>query len=161
MKLITTITLVFFALFMCQAQGGEIDVKNSFWTGTKFYQGSNKLDKSLVKEMLSENGEALNLFNKGMSQQSTASIIAGIGGALIGWPIGSAIGGGDPQWILAGIGVGVVVIGVPIYSSGGKKVNSAIDLYSGKSIGSILPKGTHFSASVIGSSEGLGLQISF
>ncbi|HEY9178263.1 MAG TPA: hypothetical protein VIN07_11250 [Flavipsychrobacter sp.] len=43
-----------------------------------------------------------------------ANVLAIPGGALIGWPLGTAIGGGDPEWYLAGIGVGLVAIAIPL-----------------------------------------------
>ncbi|MFN4246647.1 MAG: hypothetical protein ACK4EY_02930 [Flavipsychrobacter sp.] len=44
----------------------------------------------------------------------TAQILGGIGGGLIGWPVGTYIGGGDPEWTLAAIGGGLVAIAVPL-----------------------------------------------
>lgn len=44
----------------------------------------------------------------------TAQILGGIGGGLIGWPVGTYIGGGDPEWTLALIGGGLVAIAVPL-----------------------------------------------
>lgn len=51
----------------------------------------------------------------------TGNILAGIGGALIGWPLGTAIGGGDPEWALAGIGAGFLAIGIPVAVIGQKR----------------------------------------
>ena len=42
------------------------------------------------------------------------------GGALIGWPLGTAIAGGDPVWYLAGIGAGLIGVGV-LFEILGKK----------------------------------------
>lgn len=45
------------------------------------------------------------------------------GGYLIGWPIGEAIGGGDPQWYLAGIGTGLVGVAFLFDVLGKKRCN--------------------------------------
>ena len=39
------------------------------------------------------------------------------GGFLIGWPLGTALAGGDPNWTLAAIGAGCVAIAIPRPSS--------------------------------------------
>lgn len=51
----------------------------------------------------------------------TGNILAAAGGALIGWPIGTYIGGGEPEWVLAGIGAGLVAIAIPLAIIGNKK----------------------------------------
>lgn len=50
-----------------------------------------------------------------------ANVLAIPGGALIGWPLGTAIGGGDPEWYLAGIGAGLVAIAIPLEIIGKKR----------------------------------------
>lgn len=53
----------------------------------------------------------------------TGNVFAFIGGGLIGWPIGTLIGGGEPEWILAGIGAGCIAIGIPLAIMGAKQCN--------------------------------------
>jgi hypothetical protein len=48
------------------------------------------------------------------------SAFAGVGGFLIGWPLGTAFAGGEPQWALAGVGAGLIAISIP-FSSGYKR----------------------------------------
>lgn len=44
-----------------------------------------------------------------------ALILAGAGGALVGWPLGEAAGGNpDPHWVLAGVGGGVAAVGIAL-----------------------------------------------
>ena len=49
---------------------------------------------------------------------------------MIGWPIGTAIGGGKPNWVLAGIGAGLIVIDIPLVKSAEKKLKKAVDTYN-------------------------------
>lgn len=44
----------------------------------------------------------------------TGNVLGFMGGGCIGWPLGTAIGGGDPQWAIAGIGAGLIAIGLPL-----------------------------------------------
>lgn len=57
-------------------------------------------------------------------------ILGYAGGFMIGWPLGTAIGGGEPNWALAGIGAGLVVLSIPLSSSAKKKTIKAIELYN-------------------------------
>lgn len=53
----------------------------------------------------------------------TGNVFAFVGGGLIGWPVGTLIGGGEPEWILAGIGAGCIAIGIPLAIIGTKRCN--------------------------------------
>ena len=37
--------------------------------------------------------------------------------SAVGHSIGTAIGGGDPEWALAGVGAGLIAVAIPISSS--------------------------------------------
>lgn len=49
---------------------------------------------------------------------------------MIGWPIGASIGGGDANWALAGIGAGLVFMGILISMAANKNVKKAVDAYN-------------------------------
>ena len=51
------------------------------------------------------------------------NIFAGIGGALIGWPLGTALGGGEPMWELAAVGGGCIALAIPLVIVGKKRCN--------------------------------------
>lgn len=53
----------------------------------------------------------------------TGTIFAVAGGALVGYPVGTAIGGGDPEWVLAGIGAGCIAVAIPLAIIGNKRCN--------------------------------------
>ena len=44
----------------------------------------------------------------------TAVVLGTAGGALIGYPLGQALGGGQPQWALAGVGAGLCAIAITL-----------------------------------------------
>jgi len=50
-----------------------------------------------------------------------ANVLAIPGGALIGWTLGGAVAGGDPEWYLAGIGAGLIAIAIPLEIIGKKR----------------------------------------
>ncbi len=44
----------------------------------------------------------------------TAQVLGGIGGALVGWQLGTYIGGGEPNWTLAAVGGGLIAVAIPL-----------------------------------------------
>lgn len=82
-------------------------------------------------DVMKTNQEAYDLALKAKSSYDASTAIGFVGGFLIGWPIGTAIGGGDPNWGLAAAGAGVLVIAIPIMSSANKKMDQALDIYNG------------------------------
>ncbi len=126
-KTILTLAVVLTTLTFCNAQ--QIEMEKVFG-GYKYTQNGNQMTmRDLVKTMES-NQQAFELIKKAQSNNTLASILGFAGGGLIGWPIGTAIGGGDAEWALAGIGAGLVAIGIPISSSANKKAKHAVELYN-------------------------------
>ena len=59
------------------------------------------------------------------------SMILGFtGGFLIGWPVGAALGGGEPNWAMAAVGAGLIVVTIPISNKFNKQAKSAVDNYN-------------------------------
>lgn len=121
MKLLKAICI--FSLFIVSttslAQNQPIEYTQSGF-GTVFTQDGKTLrPKDLV--IITEGQKEANLYmDKAKLNSDWATFFGIVGGALIGWPIGTALGGGDPNWALAGAGVGCIVIAIPL-SSGYKK----------------------------------------
>jgi outer membrane lipoprotein SlyB len=128
--------------------------------GYKYTQKGNQMTmKDLVKTMES-NKQAFELIRKAQSSNTLASIIAFTGGGLVGWPIGTAIGGGDANWTLAGIGAGLIAIGIPISSNVNKKTKQAVDLYN-SSLSSTSFYEFRPEFKVIANGNGIGLSMNF
>ena len=49
---------------------------------------------------------------------------------MIGWPLGTALGGGDPQWGIAAAGVGVILLSIPLNVSFKKHAQNAFGIYN-------------------------------
>jgi hypothetical protein len=52
------------------------------------------------------------------------------GGCLVGWPVGTAVAGGKPNWTLAGIGAGFIVVSIPFSSAYTKHAKNAVKIYN-------------------------------
>ena len=79
---------------------------------------------------MGSNSDALAIATKAKSNYGAGSVVGFIGGFLIGWPIGTAIGGGEPEWGLLAAGVGITAISIPIMSSAKKKMTEAVNIYN-------------------------------
>ncbi len=60
-----------------------------------------------------------------------AMIFSYAGVFMVGWPLGAAIGGGEPNWAMAGIGAGLIVVAIPISQNFNKKAKHAVETYHG------------------------------
>ncbi|MEM6643851.1 MAG: hypothetical protein AAF616_12800 [Bacteroidota bacterium] len=96
----------------------------------RFYSDDKIVGLADYVALMKPNLEAFELAKQAKSSYNTATVLGFVGGFMIGWPLGSALGGGDPNWALAGIGAGIVVIAIPIQASGAKKMKKATDLYN-------------------------------
>ena len=123
-----------FGLFLCFSVGGQT-VKDSIFIvksggNTSYVQAGENLTLKKMKYVMRSNGEALNYLKKGKGSSVFASVLGYAGGFLIGWPIGTALGGGQANWTMALIGCGVVLVAIPIASGANTNVRKAIDSYN-------------------------------
>ncbi len=83
----------------------------------------------MVKTMESY-AQAYELVKKARTNNTLATVLGGAGGAFVGFPLGQAMGGGDANWTLAGIGLGLVAVSIPLSSGTNKNLQQAVELYN-------------------------------
>ena len=103
---------------------------NKVFGGYQFYQGNQRLTMNQLANAMRQNEQAYNQMKSARSSSTLAAIIGGVGGYMVGYPIGTAIGGGDPNWTMAGIGAALIAIAIPISSSSSNKAKQAADIYN-------------------------------
>ncbi|KGL62033.1 hypothetical protein [Polaribacter sp. Hel1_85] len=126
-KLILSIVFCIVAFSSINAQ--KIEMKKSFGENM-FYQNDKKLKPSQLTELLKSNTEAFDLMKSAKSNYTWATVLGGAGGALVGFPIGTAIGGGDAKWELAGAGAALILVAIPILNNYNKKAKKAVEIYN-------------------------------
>ncbi len=148
-----------FSLSYGQTIADSISIKKGFG-GYKFYQHDIMLSFSQLGNVLEPNAEAYEIFNKAQTNNKIATILGGTGGFLIGYPIGYAIGGGDPKWIMTVVGAGIVSVAIPISLKSNRQAKSAVDIYN-----SSLVNANYFSPEIylkLGKTDnGFGVKIIF
>lgn len=128
---IILINIVLFILaspIYAQSLADTIQIKRVY--STSFYQNNRKLSPKALLNITASNPEAYKAMKYAKGQSDAAGIFSFIGSFFIGWPIGTALGGGDPEWSLAYIGGLFVLASIPPASNYKKRAIKAIHIYN-------------------------------
>jgi hypothetical protein len=124
-----TFFVLVFATITFTVHAQTIEMEKTFG-GHVYSQNGDKLSPKEVQNMMQPQSMEQKLMKKARANSTLASILGGVGGALIGFPLGTAIGGGEPEWWLAGIGAGFIGVAIPISISANKKAKQAVESYN-------------------------------
>lgn len=95
------------------------------------YTYNNKLLRlNQVADILKTNNAAHTEFNKARVKGSIANVFGCIGGAFLGWQLGSLMSGGNADIVGTGIGIGALLIAIPVVISAEKTGKNAVDIYN-------------------------------
>jgi outer membrane lipoprotein SlyB len=119
------IVLLSIALYASAQDEGELKMVKS-----KIYHYGQPVKPKEVLNILKVSTEAYKEYSKAKSNYDAMNVFGFVGGAMIGWPIGTAIGGGDAQWGIAAGGAAVLLLAIPLSSGYKKHAQRAIDIYN-------------------------------
>ncbi|SDG46718.1 hypothetical protein [Psychroflexus sediminis] len=149
--------LLVFASSLCFSQ--EITVGQDLW-GYEFKQGDQELT---WKELLAETepvSESYDLIKRAQSQNILSTILGFTGGALVGIPVGQALGEGETNWVLAIVGGALVGVAIPLSYRSKKYLKEGVALYNAQNKTSFLRE-FQPEVSLVGNANGLGLRLRF
>ena len=126
--LLSTLLCVFALTAFCQ-QSDTISIKKSFG-GLFFIKESSTHNINELSHLVATNTEAMVFAKKARKNNICASIFCCAGGFLIGYPLGTALGGGEPAWELAAVGAGSFVVGLVFDSRAKKNAREAVKIYN-------------------------------
>ena len=132
MNLKKTIFISFF-LFSSLISFGQINQDSIFVKkalGSVFVQNNKNLTPKQLLEITAINPEAYQFMKKAKKNFDAGAVFGFIGGALIGWPCGTAMAGGDPEWALAAVGGALVGVSIPFSVAYSKNAKKAVDIYN-------------------------------
>lgn len=157
--------LLLFLLLLCSSQAtAEITLKKSFFTGWKYsvdgsdYKGVGFSGTDLRNEMEGNEGAQSHMLRY-KSAKTWATITGVPGGALIGWPIGGYIGGGewkDGYTAMIIAGSSLAVVSIVLEASATRNLKKAVALYNegnqslGLMIGIVPPAGDREASPLVG-----------
>jgi len=122
------------------------------------YKGEN-LTYDRLKFIVQNNALASNYLQKAHSTSGLLSVMGYAGGFLIGYPLGTLIGGGKPNWTLAGIGCGILLVAIPISSSANNNVRKAISTFNSQK--TLSQTNVYYDLSLGISQNGFGIYLKF
>jgi hypothetical protein len=126
-------SLFFFLACVSTIQAQEITMYKTFG-GVRFERDSVVLSTRQVMEILYENPNAFEEFKKAKTNYNVAGVLGFTGGILIGFPLGTALVGGEPEWGLAAAGAVLILGSVPFNRIFKARALTALDIYNGKEI---------------------------
>jgi len=127
--------------------------------GHKFNYNGQTLTMNSLGELLNKNTLASKYYNKAYGTNGLLQVLGYLGGGLIGYPIGTFLGGGEPNWKLAAVGLGVLAVSIPIVSSANINLLKAVNAYNQASI--ITKKENNFDVRLGVNQTGLALIVNF
>ena len=130
MKRVIIIAVALIACFNLYSQNQTDSIQVVKKLGTVFQQNGKTLNIAQIESITSVNPQAAKEMKIAKSNYTFSTIFGGIGGGLIGYPIGTAIGGGEPNWTLAGIGAGIALLSIPFSLSSAKHTKNAVQIYN-------------------------------
>ncbi len=156
-KAVLTLTIIIASITISNAQ--KISIEKTFG-GLKFTQNGKNLTMNELVSVMKSNPDSYKLIKSAKSNNLLAQVIGGVGGGLIGYPIGTVVGGGKPNWTLAGIGAGLVGISITIYSNVKKKAKKAVEIYN-SNLNSTTSTNFNPNFKILANSNGIGLSMNF
>lgn len=98
--------------------------------GVRFERDSISYSPKQILDILSDNETAYLEFKRAKSNYDFAGVLGFAGGFMIGFPLGSALFGGDPEWGLAAGGVALILASIPLNNAFKNHAQSALDIYN-------------------------------
>ena len=110
----------------CQTKSDTISIIKK----GRFVKNEEFLNTNQLLILMRGNDEALELMKKAKSNSAFAAVLSFAGGVLIGLPIGSAIGGGEPNWGMVAVGGGLIILSIPLINSYRNKSTQAVEIFN-------------------------------
>ncbi len=128
LKNIIFIVLVLFALQAFAEDQNKIQIEKR-GLGTIYKLNGQMIGLSDIAAIVDSNSVARQEMQIAKKRNLIGKAFAIPAGFLIGYPIGTQLGGGEPEWGLAGVGAGMFIIAVMFEKSAHKHTDRAISEY--------------------------------
>ncbi len=131
MKRVTfTLVVIFLISAIAFSQEGQAISYEKAFGGYKYTQNGVPLTIKQMAGLMNGDQEAMVYINKAKTNYGAAMVFNFAGGFCIGWPLGTALGGGDPEWAMAAIGGGLLLLGIPFVKATNTNAIKAVDIYN-------------------------------
>jgi hypothetical protein len=130
MKKFIFASLLLFSFLSISGQDKPDSIVVKKMLGTVFQQNGRPLTPRQLLDITKTNQEAYSEMKIAKNNYDVGYVFGFAGGFLIGWPLGTAIAGGDANWTLAAIGLGIVAISIPFDVAYTKHAKHAVSIYN-------------------------------
>ena len=124
------LAILFFTIVTSSVVSAQKIVIRKVFGGLVFEQQGKTLLLKDMESIMKENKKAVALIQSAKTNQTWSLVLGTTGGALVGFPIGTVIGGGEPEWAIAGVGAALIIATIPIVKGFNRKTKKAVDLYN-------------------------------
>ena len=152
------IYLFFAGMMLCFSASAQSELTyrtDAFQSG--IFQNETKLNASQVRKVMAENSEALALYKSGKTLSVAGCVVAYPSAFLLGWDLGTRMGGGTGNGTLLAIGATGTLVGIIMGLSGEKKIKKSIQLYNSNASNHTLSYQVNFGFT----QTGIGLNMQF
>lgn len=118
-----------YSFLIAQSSSDSITIKK-IGSGAQYFQGQKLLKPAELSSILSINPQAAKALKSAQATRGLGAALGYAGGALIGYPLGTALAGGKPKWEMAGVGAVLALISFPIQKNAIKKTTTAVEIYN-------------------------------
>jgi hypothetical protein len=150
-------------LFVCTLifgqNSGDTIVLKKVIGGYEVFQSGKVLTMTQLAMAVRSSEAATNELKKASTVNSFGSIFAYLGGALIGYPLGWAIGSGQMNWPMFGIGCGLAAFSIPFSRSVNRRVKSAVEFYNNDQKVPVIQETSEIKVGLV--PNGIGLTMTF
>lgn len=122
------VLLLIFSASIMDAQ--QLELVKKPLDAPEFYQNGKKYKMGELIMLMRPNYAAVDYMKKARTNYAFSQIFAFTGAGLVGYPIGTSLGGGDPQWGIAIAGAGIMVLSYPFLVATHKNSKKSVDLYN-------------------------------
>lgn len=158
MKKLTVLLVLVLTGFVSYSQNDSDSIEIRQRLGKVYLQHGKTLPVSKLHSVLLTNEGTASEVKKAKANIAPMYLFSITGGFMIGWELGTALGGGDVQWWIAGAGLGLVLCAIPFQSGYNKHIRQAVTIYN-SDLGKI---GIQKKLMEIGlSKHGIGIEIRF
>jgi len=128
--------IIFFLCFPCLVSFSQsITMQKHFGnTSFEYTEGDSvyRIGQKQVSFVMKDDPLALAEFKKARTNSTLAGIMGFTGAVLVVVPVAGAIGGGDPEWVLAAGGAALILGSIPLNKAFKRHAERAIDIYNKK-----------------------------
>lgn len=98
--------------------------------GYRFWKKEKELKYSELLTIVKNNREAYKLIKSAQASNGFSVVLGGVGGFLVGYQLGTAIAGGEPNLAVGGVGIGLMGLSIPISINASKKARQGVAIYN-------------------------------